>query len=120
MWVNVVSQETTTTTGYDFLYCEIHDSSGGLLATPLTLDNRNKASDNNTNGTYLQPATVNLSAYKGQTIQLTFRATNGSVYPTTFRIDDVSIKTGATAGSQLLGNPASRAGPPTPAPWLGS
>ena len=91
-WVNIVTQETTKTMVYDTLAVEIHNSSGTLLATPLTLSNLNAISDNNTNGTYFQPATINLSPYAGQTIQIVFHATNDHTLPTTFRIDDVSLK----------------------------
>lgn len=98
-WVNIVTQETTTSTAYDKLAVEIHNSSGTLLATPLTLSNLNAPSDNNTNGTYYQPAAINLSSYAGQTVQIVFRGINDSTLPTTFRIDDVSLATsGGTGG----------------------
>jgi Bacterial Ig domain len=96
-WANIVTQETTTSTVYDTLAVEIHNSSGTLLSTPLTLSNLNATSSNNANGTYFQPASVNLSAYAGQTIKITFRASNDSTLPTTFRIDDISLN-GATGG----------------------
>ena len=91
-WVNVVTQEAPGT-AYDFLYLEIHNSSGTLLATPLTLSNLDSASSNNTNGVYFQPASVDLSAYKGQTIKIVFHGTTDVSLPTTFRIDDVSLIT---------------------------
>ena len=90
-WTNIVTQESANTGPYDFLYVEIHNSSGTLLATPLTLNNNSSASSNNTAGTYFKPAAIDLSSYKGQTIQLVFHATTDSTLPTTFRIDDVSI-----------------------------
>lgn len=96
-WANVVTQETANTGPYDFCYVEIHNSSGTLLATPLTLDNNSSSSSGNSNGTYFQPAAVDLSAYKGQTIQLVFHVTTDSSLPTTFRIDDVSVA--LTAGT---------------------
>jgi hypothetical protein len=98
-WVNIVTQETTTSTVYDKLAVEIHNTSGTLLATPLTLSNLNATSSNNTNGTYFQPASINLSAYAGQTIAIKFNATCDSTLPTTFRIDDISLKgAGGTGG----------------------
>ncbi|HEY2090507.1 MAG TPA: Ig-like domain-containing protein [Thermoanaerobaculia bacterium] len=90
-WTNIVTQETTTSTAYDTLKVEIHNSSGTLLATPLTLSNLNATSDSNTTGTYFKPAAISLLTYKGQTIQLVFRAANDTSLPTTFRIDDVSV-----------------------------
>ena len=99
-WVNVVTQETTTTTVYDTLAVEIHNTSGTLLSTPLTLSNLNAVSSNNTNGTYFKPASINLSAYAGQTINLEFRAHCDSSLPTVFRIDDVSLQgSGGGGGS---------------------
>jgi len=90
-WVNVTTKETSTTKKYDYLYVEIHNSSGTLLQTVLTLSNLDNKSSNNTSGVYFQPAAVDLSAYKGETIQLVFHATTDSEYTTTFLIDDVSL-----------------------------
>jgi cardiolipin synthase A/B len=92
-WVNVVTQETTTTTKYDYLYVEVHNTAGTKLATPLTLSNLDNKSSSNTNGVYFQPAAVNLTAYAGETIELVFHATNDYEKTTTFRIDDVSLTT---------------------------
>src|SRR5262249_48965348 len=94
---NVVTQETGST-AYDKLTVEIHNTSGTLLATPLTLSNVDSASSSNTNGTYFQPAAIDLSSYKGQSIQIVFKAVNGTMLPTTFRIDDASLKV-TTLGS---------------------
>jgi hypothetical protein len=111
-WTNIVTQETTTTTQYDFLYVNI--IAGSTTTTKLTLSNLNNTSSNNTNGTYFKPAAVDLLSYKGQSIQLQFRATNDSSLPTTFRIDDVSLQvtTGAadtTAPSTSVTAPTSGA-----------
>jgi hypothetical protein len=92
-WVNVVSQETSTTRSFDFLHVEIHNASGSLLSTPLTLDNRDRSKDSNTDGTYFQPAAIDLSSFKGQTIQLVFNASDDFELVTVFRVDDVSIAT---------------------------
>jgi Bacterial Ig domain len=89
-WANIVTTETGTT-AFDKLTVEIHNSSGTLLATPLTLSNVDATKDNNTAGSYFQPAAINLLSYAGQTIQIVFKSVNGSVSPTTFRIDDVSL-----------------------------
>jgi len=92
-WVNVVTNETTTSTKYDYLYVEIHNSSGTKLATPLTLSNLDNKSSNNKNGTYFQPPAVDLTAYKGKTVEVVFHATTDYEKTTTFRIDDVSLTT---------------------------
>jgi hypothetical protein len=89
-WANIVTTETGTT-AFDKLTVEVHNSSGTLLATPLTLSNTDATKDSNTAGTYFQPAAINLLSYAGQTIQIVFKSVNGSISPTTFRIDDVSL-----------------------------
>ena len=86
-WLNVTSSETTTTTQFDKLFVEVRSTSGTLLATLATYSNLNKG----TAGVYSQKS-LNLSAYKGQTIRLQFRATTDVSLSTTFRIDDVSVK----------------------------
>jgi trimeric autotransporter adhesin len=86
-WLNTVSNETTTTTKYDYLYVEVRNTSGALLATLATYSNLDKT----TSGNYVQKS-LSLAAYKGQTIRLQFRGTTDSSYTTTFRLDDVSVK----------------------------
>jgi len=86
-WLNVTSSETTTTTQYDKLFVEVRNTAGTLLATPATYSNLNKG----TAGVYSQKS-LNLSAYKGQTVRVQFRATTDVSLPTTFRVDDASLK----------------------------
>ncbi|MEW6362691.1 MAG: M4 family metallopeptidase [Pyrinomonadaceae bacterium] len=85
-WLNVTSSETTTTTQYDKLFVEVRNSSGTLLSTLATYSNLNKASA----GVYTQRS-LNVSAYKGQTVRIQFRATTDSSLATTFRIDDAVL-----------------------------
>ncbi len=86
-WLNVTSAETTTGTQYDRLLVEVRNTAGTLLATPATYSNLNKAAA----GAYTL-RTLNLSAYKGQTIRVQFRATTDSSLATTFRVDDASLQ----------------------------
>jgi hypothetical protein len=86
-WLNVTSSETTTTTQYDKLFVEVRNTSGTLLATLATYSNLNKG----TAGVYSQKS-LNMSAYKGQTVRVQFRATTDSSLATTFRVDDASLK----------------------------
>ncbi|MFH1232141.1 MAG: hypothetical protein V1709_11675 [Planctomycetota bacterium] len=86
-WLNVVSEETTTTTKYDYLYVEVLNSSGVLLQTLATYSNLDKG----TIGVYNQKTGFNLTSYKGQTIRIRFRSTNDGTFYTDFRIDDVSL-----------------------------
>ena len=86
-WLNVTSSETTTTTQYDKLFVEVRNTSGTLLATLATYSNLNKG----TAGVYSQKS-LNMSAYKGQTVRVQFRSTTDSSLATTFRVDSASLK----------------------------
>ncbi|HNX48901.1 MAG TPA: pre-peptidase C-terminal domain-containing protein, partial [Thermoanaerobaculaceae bacterium] len=86
-WVSIVTAETSTT-AYDTLKIQLVNSSGTVLATLATLSNANKTSSAST---YVQKSYSVLS-YKGQPVKVRFIATNGSTLVTTFRIDDVSLK----------------------------
>jgi hypothetical protein len=84
-WLKIASDETTTTTAYDTLKVQVRNSSGTVLATLATYSNLNK-------GTSYVQRSFDLSAYKGQTVQLYFVGTEGSTTATSFLIDDVSLK----------------------------
>ncbi len=86
-WLNVTSSETTTTQQYDKLFVEVRNTSGTLLSTPATYSNLNKAAA----GVYSQKS-LNLSAYKGQTVRIQFRSTTDRSGTTSFRVDDVSLQ----------------------------
>ncbi len=89
-WLSIYTTESNSNgKAYDYLYVEIHNSSGGLLATLLTLSNLNGTHDQHI--AYFQPHTVDLSAYAGQTVELVFHATNDNEDATTFYIDGVSV-----------------------------
>lgn len=84
-WLKVVSDETTTTTAYDTLKVQVRNGSGTVLSTLKTYSNLDKGSS------YVQRS-FDLSAYKGQTVQIYFEGVEGSVTATSFLIDDVSLK----------------------------
>ncbi|MCS6873620.1 MAG: M4 family metallopeptidase [Pyrinomonadaceae bacterium] len=86
-WLNVTSQETTTTTAYDRLFVEVRNTSGALLATLATYSNLDKV-----NTSAYSQKTLNVSAYRGQTVRIQFRVSNDSSLPTTFRVDTVSLR----------------------------
>ena len=85
-WMNTTSAETTTTTQYDKLFIEVRNTSGTLLTTLATYSNLN-----NTPAGYQQKS-LNLAAYKGQTVRVQFRTTNDSSLTTTFRVDDAILQ----------------------------
>ena len=69
---------------YDYLYVRVRNSSGSTLQTVQTF------SDGSTTNSW-QSASADLSAYTGQTVQIAFVATNDSMYPTDFFVDDVAL-----------------------------
>lgn len=87
-WLNVTSSETTTTTQYDRLFVEVRNSSGTLLTTLATYSNLNKVSS----ATNYTLRTLNVAAYKGQTVRIQFRTTMDSSITTTFRVDDATLQ----------------------------
>ena len=87
-WLNVTSSETTTTTQYDKLFVEVRNTSGTLLATLATYSNLNKVASG---ATYSQKS-LNMAAYKGQTVRVQFRSTTDVSLTTTFRVDDASLQ----------------------------
>lgn len=86
-WLNVVSNETTTTGQYDKLFVEVLNSSGAVLATPAVYSNLNKGAS----GAYVQK-TLDLAAFRGKTIKIQFRVVTDGSTTTTFRVDDVSLR----------------------------
>ncbi len=86
--LNVTSAETTTTTQYDRLFVEVRNTSGTLLTTLATYSNLNKVSSS----TSYTLRTLNVAAYKGQTVRIQFRTTTDSSLITTFRVDAASLQ----------------------------
>jgi hypothetical protein len=80
-----ISEETTTTLENDTLKVQVRNTAGTVLATPVTFSNLDLPLFG-----YGQQ-TVNLSAYKGQTIRLYFLNTSNASLFTWFFIDDVTL-----------------------------
>jgi hypothetical protein len=85
-WLNVTTSESGPTV-YDRLYVEVRSTSGALLATLATYSNVNAT----TIGSYSQRS-FSLASWRGQTVRVQFRATTDFTLPTSFRIDDVSLR----------------------------
>jgi hypothetical protein len=83
-WLQVQSAETTTTSAYDTLKVQVRNSGGTILATPATYSNLDK-------GTSYTQKSLDLSAYKGQTVQVFFVGSENSSLQTTFLVDDVAL-----------------------------
>lgn len=84
-WLKVVSSETTTTSAFDTLKVQVRNSNGAVLSTLKTYSNLDK-------GTAYVQRSFDLSAYKGQTVQIYFEGVEGTTTATSFLVDDVSLK----------------------------
>jgi Subtilase family/Viral BACON domain len=87
-WLNLTTAETTTTTQFDRFFVEVYSSSGSLLATLATFSNLNRT----TAGNYSLNGGYSLASFAGQSVFILFRATTDVSLPSTFRVDDVSVK----------------------------
>ena len=85
-WLNITSSESGPTI-YDRLFVEVRSTGGALLGTLATYSN----ADETTAGNYSQKS-FNLGSWRGQTVRVQFRATTDVILPTSFRIDDVSLR----------------------------
>ena len=87
-WLNITTSEAAGSAIYDRLYIEVRNTAGTLLGTLATFSNQNSG----TAGVYVQRGPYSLSAWAGQTVRVQFRGTNDITLPTSFRVDDVSLK----------------------------
>jgi Zn-dependent metalloprotease len=83
-WLKITTAEAPGT-AFDTLKVQIRNTSGTVLATLATYSNLNS-------GAYSQKS-FNVTAYKGQTIQVYFVGTEDSSLATSFFIDDTSLAT---------------------------
>ena len=90
-WLHIDTTETATTAN-DTMKTQIRNSAGTVLATLATYSNR----DANTG--YRQ-VSFDVSAYKGQTIQIYFIAVENSKLRTSFVLDDFALNVTPTSGS---------------------
>jgi hypothetical protein len=86
-WLNVTTSEVLST-AYDFVYVEVRSTSGALLGTLGSFSNRNATASPTA---YTQRA-FSLAAWRGQTVRVQFRGTTDVTLPTSFRVDDVSLR----------------------------
>jgi hypothetical protein len=86
-WLNVTSNEGTRSAVHDRLRVEIRNNLGRVTETLATYSNL----DRSKSGIYAQKS-IDLSRYAGQTIWIQFTANNNNSQPTTFRIDDVTLR----------------------------
>jgi Zn-dependent metalloprotease len=87
-WLNITTSEAAGDPVYDRLFIEVRNTAGTLLGTLATFSNQNSG----TAGAYVLRGPYNLSSWAGQTVRIQFRGTNDITLPTSFRVDDVSVK----------------------------
>jgi Zn-dependent metalloprotease len=87
-WLNVTTSEAAGASVFDRLFIEVRNTSGTLLGTLATMSNQNSG----TAGAYVLRGPYNLNTWAGQTVRIQFRSTQDSSLPTSFRVDDVSVK----------------------------
>jgi thermitase len=83
-WWYLTTQESGSTP-YDYFRVRLYNSSGTLIATPRTFTNASGA------GLWRQDA-LSLASYAGQTVRIEFSATTDFSLPSSFFVDDVSLK----------------------------
>jgi len=87
-WLNVTSDETFPLP-FDTLIVEVTDPTGAtVLSTLDVLSNANAGAA----GAYVRKGPYNLSAFVGQTVVVAFVGRTDGSAPTSFRIDDVSLR----------------------------
>ena len=83
-WRHIDTTETTTTAIYDTLKLQIRNQSGTVLATPAAYSNLDAAPG------YSQ-VSLDLTPYKGQTIQIYFVGAEDASLKTSFVLDDFAL-----------------------------
>jgi hypothetical protein len=103
-----ITTSESSSAAFDHLYVEIRNTSGTVLATPLSYSNQSASQFSS-----WTQQTVNLSSYAGQTIRVAFQGVTDSGTITVFRIDDVSLQaTGTTVpAAPTLNSPGSTSSP---------
>ena len=92
-WLNVTSDESSTTHAADRLWVNVMSTTGTVLQILATFSNLDKGAT----GAYEFKSGYSLAAFAGQTVRLEFSALTDAAHITAFRIDDVSVSTDAPA-----------------------
>src|SRR5579885_544127 len=103
-WLHVDTAETTTTTGYDTLTVQVKNTGGTVLSTLATYSNL----DANTG---FRQVSFDVTAYKGQTVQLSLTGAEDSTQQTSFVVDDFLLNA-TTSGSSDTTPPTTSVGAP--------
>ena len=85
-YYHIVTDETSTVTEYDQMWVYLIDAGGNFLATLKSYSNLNKTSG------WRQSEALDLSAYRGRTVKLAFKAANDFSLNTAFLVDDAQLR----------------------------
>jgi hypothetical protein len=83
-WLHIDTAETTTVTAFDTLRVQIRNTAGTVLSTLATYSNLNKA-------TGFTQKSLDVTAFKGQTVQVFLVGTEDSSLQTSFVVDDFTL-----------------------------
>ncbi len=101
-YINVSSNETTTTTAFDKMKIDFSTGSDQYVGTVATFSNLDKR----TAGSYIKKSydvTSLVDDYRGESLFLIFNATTDYADSTIFRIDDVKLNITTSTPVELLG-----------------
>ncbi len=100
-WVAIATKETTGIATNDTLKVQVLNSGGTVLTTLMTLSNLNGGAT----ASWAQKS-ADVSAYKGQTIQIKFLGTTNGTLGTVFLIDDtaLNVTSGAFSAMEMDGD----------------
>jgi hypothetical protein len=93
-WLHIDTAETTTTTAYDTLTVQVRNTSGTVLSTPATFSNLNHAAG-------YQQQTIDLTSFKGQTIQIFLQGKEDYTLQTSFVVDDFALSVTAPGADTI-------------------
>ena len=88
-----------STPANDYLYVDVLNSSGTLLATIATYSDKDKAGAFSTTNPAYQLKPLSLRNYMGGSVKLRFRGSTNASKATLFRLDDVSLVTTSLYGN---------------------
>jgi hypothetical protein len=83
-WMKITTAESSLSNQYDMLYVEVQSSTGTVLKSLATYGNLN------TSTTFVEHS-FDMSEFKGQTIRVSFKATEDFDLQTSFFVDDTSL-----------------------------
>jgi len=94
-WLHIDTAETTTTSAYDTLTVQLRNASGTVLTTLATYSNLNA-------NTGYRQVSFDVTAYKGQTVQIYLKGAEDSQLQTSFVVDDFALNANSSGGTDTI------------------